>query len=227
MNQLQHIVFIIDGNRRWAKRRGKPSFFGHRAGGKTVERITTACIRRNIPYITFWVLSTENVKERSKPELSFLFNMIGELPKNIQKMHQEGVQINLIGDITTLPQSCQKSLRSVEKATQQNTRAIVTLAVNYGGRDELTRAIKKIIKDKVPRHIITEKLITTYLDTTGLPDPDLIVRTGGKKRLSGLFPWQSTYSELYFTDVLWPAFDGVELDKALQYFKTVQRNFGR
>jgi undecaprenyl diphosphate synthase len=224
---LQHIVFIIDGNRRWAKKRGKPSFFGHRAGGKNVEKITTQCLNRGIPYITFWVLSTENVKERSKQELSFLYKMIGELPKNITKLDKQGVRINIVGDLSGIPAAAQKSLQMVVAKTAKNKKATVTLAVNYGGRDELLRAIRKIKDAPIPAQEISEQTISQFLDTKGLPDPDMIVRTGGKVRLSGIFPWQCVYSEFYFTEVLWPDFDEQELLKAFQYFQSVQRNFGK
>ncbi len=227
MNTLQHIVFVIDGNRRWAKVKGKPAFFGHRAGGKRVEDTVEWCLKRRIPHITFWVLSTENLKERSREELAFLFQMIGEIPKKIIKMDKEGVRFQTIGDLSKLPKGCQKSLIDSTKKTEKNTIITVTLAVNYGGHDELIRAFQKIVKDKIPAEKITEDLFSSYLDTKGMPDPDLIVRTGGKKRLSGLFPWQGTYSELYFSDIMWPDFSEEELDKALAYYQAVGRNFGK
>jgi undecaprenyl diphosphate synthase len=224
---LQHIVFIIDGNRRWAKKQGKPPSFGHRAGGKNVAKITTQCLNRGIPYITFWVLSTENVKERSKQELSFLYKMIGELPKNIARLDKQGIKINIVGNIKGIPLFAQKSLQTVVAKTAKNKKATVTLAVNYGGRDELLRAIRKIKNEPLSAQEISEETISQFLDTKNLPDPDLIVRTGGKIRLSGIFPWQCVYSEFYFTDVLWPDFDEHELTRALNYFSSVQRNFGK
>lgn len=228
METLQHIAFIIDGNRRWAKQKGLLTSLGHREGGKNVEQMSKICVQKHkIPYITYWVLSTENVKKRSESELNFLFELIDEIPKNLKSIDEEQIKIHVIGNLSALPEKSQKTLFNIQEETKNNTKAVVTLAVNYGGHDEIIRTYQKLLKDGINAEDITDELLSSYLDTSALPNPDLIVRTGGNKRLSGFMPWQSGYSELYFTDVLWPDFDETELSKALEFFQNTQRNFGK
>lgn len=227
MNLPRHIAFIVDGNRRWAKEKGRPAFFGHKTGADNLETIARACANLDIPYITFWVLSTENVKERSKLELAFLYKLMEELPKRLETINKENVRINMIGDPSVLPQRTQKALEKAIEGSKNNTKAVITFAIHYGGRHELLRAMRKMLEHKTDPNQLTEDIFQQYLDTHNLPDPDLIVRTGGARRLSGLLPWQSTYAELYFTDTKWPAFDEKELEKALQFYSGTQRNFGK
>lgn len=240
-NHLQHVAFILDGNRRWAKARGKMAVFGHRAGAETVEKIALHCQAIGVRYATFWALSTENLRERSSTELRGLYTIIGALHRHFDRILKHDIRINIIGNLTALPQKQRSILADLCERTREGKSLTMTLAINYGGRDELLRAFKKIIQEEIAnapfgkggqrglneagKHL-TEERITQALDTYPLPDPDLIVRTGGKKRLSGYLPWQSIYSELYFTDVLWPDFDAEELDRAITYFHSVQRNFG-
>ncbi len=227
MNELQHIAFIIDGNRRWAKERSQLAFFGHKAGADNVEYITELCIKRNIPFLTFWVLSTENVKERSNTELQFLYRLIEEAPKKITKLHKEGVCFRITGDISALPQRSQKSLLETVESTKDNTKATLIFAINYGGHDEIRRTFSSLLKAGISNEELTDSLIEQHLDTAGIPHPDLIVRTGGNKRLSGFYPWQSGYSELYFSDTLWPDFGEKDLSAAIEYYNSTQRNFGK
>ncbi len=225
-NELNHIAFILDGNRRWAKNKGKLAAQGHREGAETVKQVALRCQELGIPYATFWALSTENMRERSDTELSVMFEMITRIPEYFSELMDKGIRMRTIGDISALPEKCRTVLREMEEKTRDFPSLVVTVAINYGGRDEILRAMRKIAHENIPADKITEQLITEKLDTSPLPDPDLIVRTGGKKRLSGYLPWQSVYSEMYFTETLWPDFDATELDKAIDYFHSVQRNFG-
>lgn len=235
----RHIAFIIDGNRRWAKKRKKPSFFGHRQGAETVKRTIELCLKKKIPFVTFWTLSTENLKERSPLELRFLFKLIEEIPKHIKNLEKD-IKINLIGDLSALPKTSQKVLFELNKKTRENKGMVVILGVNYGGRDEIIRAVNRLLKNwklagragygfaaGIGNLKVTEEMFSQCLDTSGIPDPDLIIRTGGRSRLSGFMPWQAVYSELYFTNILWPDFDEKELEKALLFFANTQRNFGK
>lgn len=219
----RHIAFLIDGNRRWAEKRRKLPMLGHRQGVETVKQITRACMNRGVPYVTFWALSTENMKERSEKELQYLFGLL-EKSEKFLKDFLHSARVRYIGDIKGLPKACRDVLSRIEKKTRENTGINSTLALNYGGRDELIRAMKKMMKSS---NSISEKNFGAYLDTVGIPDPDLIIRTGGRNRLSGFMPWQSVYSELYFTDTLWPDFSEQELSKAIAWFGTIQRNFGK
>ena len=225
MAELQHIAFIMDGNRRWAKALGNLGLMGHKQGTETVRAAAQACLKKGIKYVTFWALSTENLKERSRDELSFLFSLLEQAPKIIEHREFKGkVRFVCIGDIGGLPLKTQKVMRDLEKRTRANSGLTVIGAVNYGGRDELARAVKKLAQKKLKP---TEQNIAACLDTVGIPDPDLIIRTGARSRLSGFMPWQTVYSELYFTKTLWPDFNEKELDKAIKFFSATQRNFGK
>ena len=170
MNGLQHIAFVLDGNRRWAKKQGKSASFGHRSGGETFERIVKACVRKGIPYVTFWALSTENFKSRSKTELEFLFKLLEtELPKYAEEMDKENIKMKVIGDVKKLPNSSQKILEDVRKKTKGNTKATATLAINYGGRDEIIRSTKKVIDSGIELTDIDEETFSSHLDTAGSP----------------------------------------------------------
>jgi undecaprenyl diphosphate synthase len=223
MAKLQHIAFIMDGNRRWAKARGKAGILGHKEGSEILKKIVRACIKKNIPYITFWALSTENLKERTKKELNFLFNLISASEKSTKEFENDG-RFVCIGDLSGLPKSCQVVLHKLEQRTKNNTKITVVMAFNYGGRDEIIRAVHRAVKDKKS---LTEKNFSEYLDTKDIPDPELLIRTGDRFRLSGFMPWQTVYSELYFTKTLWPDFNEKELDKAIKFFNQTPRNFGK
>ncbi|MBI3954719.1 di-trans,poly-cis-decaprenylcistransferase [Candidatus Collierbacteria bacterium] len=224
---LNHVAIIMDGNRRWAKNQGLEAVAGHhRAAENVIEPLIDACVKRGIPYITFWAFSTENWK-RDKEEISELFNIFRfALGTLAAKFIRQGAKLRILGDINRFPQDiAKKSLELINKS-QKNNAITVTFALNYGGRDEILRAVKKMLTDKIPPDTLTENLFSSYLDTTGIPDPDLIIRTGGERRLSGYLPWQSVYSELYFTPTLFPDFTPEELDKALSDYLTRDRRFG-
>jgi undecaprenyl diphosphate synthase len=220
-NKIKHLAIIMDGNRRWATARGLPKLFGHTEGAKTLKKIATAVKKRDIPYLTVWALSTENLKNRSEKELKHLFKLFGKLTDYLDDFFKNDAKLNLIGDIEALPNKTQEKLNQVLEKTKDNKSITLTLAINYGGRDEILRAAKK------SKGNLTGEKFSNNLDTYNLPDPDLIIRTGGHKRLSGFLPWQSVYAELYFTDTFWPAFNEEELDKAINWYQAQQQNRGK
>ncbi len=226
-NQLNHVAIIMDGNRRWATERGLPKLVGHTEGGKNLKNIISACQKKQVKYLTVWALSTENLKERSAEELKHLFSLFEKLVDYLGDLKKNNIQVNIIGDLSPLPESTREKLLEMIKSTANNTGLVFTMAINYGGRDEIIRAINKIIADQVLSGIITEQTFANYLDTSSMPDPDLIIRTGGAVRLSGFLPWQSIYSEIYFTDVYWPVFKEADLDQAIAWFNQQKRNRGK
>lgn len=227
INNLKHIAILMDGNRRWAVERNLPKIMGHSEGAKNVNRFIKLAQDRNIEYITIWALSTENLKERNEEELKHLFSLFEKLADDLDSSEKNNLRILNIGDITKLPPSTQTKLTAIAKKTEAHTGLTLVLAINYGGRDEIKRAIRKIVEDKITTEEITEDLITKYLDTAKIPDPELLIRTGGDQRLSGFLPWQSTYAEIYFTPVKWPAFSEKDLDEAITWFEQQKRNRGK
>ena len=223
-----HLGIILDGNRRWAKEKGLPSFEGHRRGLNNVQKIGDYCAKKGIKILTLYTFSTENWK-RPKREISYLMKLFAESlgKKNLQELHKKEVKLQIIGQKEKLPQALQERIKEAEKLTKNNKKRILNLAISYGGRIEITQAVKNIIKKKIPVNKITEELINNNLWTTGLPYPDLIVRTGGVKRLSNFLTWQSAYSEFYFTKKFWPEFTEKDLDKALLDFSLRERRFGK
>lgn len=240
--KIHHLAIIMDGNRRWATERGLPKLLGHTEGAKTLKTIAKTVQKRGIPYLTLWALSTENLQERSEEELKHLFSLFKQLVDYLGDFIENNVRLNLIGNLQELPSDVWKKLNNVAEKTKSHTGMVLTLAINYGGRDEILRAIKRWVDEKSSPPArgreaerseagevgaLTESKFEKYLDTAGLPDPDLIIRTGGHQRLSGYLPWQSTYSELYFTKTYWPAFSEEELDKAIEWFQEQKRNRGK
>jgi undecaprenyl diphosphate synthase len=219
---MNHIAFIMDGNRRWAKEHHLPSLMGHTEGAKTMKKIVKAVKDRGIPFMTVYALSTENLK-RAQDELGHLFSLIGKLAMQYDDLVAENIRLRIIGNLSLLPPELEVSLRETEEKTKTHTSLTLTLAIAYGGRDELIRAIQKIEQPSD----ITAETFEALLDTVGIPDVDMIVRTGGHQRLSNFLLWQSAYAELYFTDTYWPGFDEGELDKALTWFTEQQRNYGK
>lgn len=216
----------MDGNRRWAKKRGLPAIEGHREGYKAVDRISGWCFDRGIREITLYTFSTENWK-RSKEEVRDLFEFIKwVLTMDVKRLNEKGVRLEVIGQIKTLSRILQRKIRQAVELTKKNKRGVVTIALNYGGREEIIHAIKEMISQKVDPEHITEEMVSRNLYTKGASDPDLIVRTGGEQRLSNFLTWQSTYSELYFCDTLWPDFSEHDLDVALADYATRKRNYG-
>ena len=233
-----HISIICDGNRRWARKRHLPEFSGHKyAVEKTIEKLIDRALELKIPYLTFWVLSTENWK-RGKKWINRYFQLMSWFfKKYLQKLLKKGIKIRAIGDLTKLPSNIQKIIQALEEKSKQKQKMTVIMAINYGGRDEIIRAINKLAANKGPvfskgrafsQPFITEKELAKYLDTASIPDPDLVIRTGkNNSRLSGFMAWQAAYAELYFTDTLFPDFTPQELDKAILWFQQQKRNFGK
>tara|TARA_B100001057_G_C22542512_1_gene830190 strand:+ start:125 stop:802 length:678 start_codon:yes stop_codon:yes gene_type:complete len=223
MNILNHIAFIMDGNGRWGVKKKKGRNFGHLQGVKTVEKMVKASLKLRIPIITFYVFSTENWK-RPQKEINFLFNLIGKyFNQEIKNVIKNGIKINIIGKSNLLPSNLKNILNNTIKKTKKNKQLIVNLALNYGSKNEITEAINKIIKKNKK---ISEKQIEKNLYTIDLPDPDILIRTGGRKRLSNFMLWQLAYSELYFLDKLWPDFNEKDLKKIIKKYKNEKRNFG-
>ena len=222
MNQLNHVAFIMDGNGRWGKKKRKTRNYGHFNGVKTVKKVVEASIKLNIPTITFFVFSTENWK-RPKSEIKFLFNLIKSyFLEEIKNVINNGIKINIIGNINKLPNNLKKILNTTVEKTKKNKKITVNLALNYGSRDEIVKAFKELKKKKK----ISETDITKNLYTSLMPDPDILIRTGGKKRLSNFMLWQLAYSELYFLNKLWPDFNIRDLKKVINDYKSIKRNFG-
>ncbi len=222
MNKINHVAFIMDGNGRWGLKNNKTRNYGHLQGVNTVKKIVESSIKLNIPIITFYVFSTENWK-RPKNEINFLFKLIGSyFKKEIESVKKNGIKINIIGKTNPLSANVKKILKASVEKTKLNKKIILNLALNYGSRDEILRAINKI-KNK---NKLTEKIVSKNLYTAKLPDPDILIRTGGKKRLSNFLLWQVAYTELYFIDKLWPDFNNSDLKKVIKHYQKVKRNFG-
>ena len=220
-----HLGIIIDGNRRWAKERGLPALEGHRRGLERLKELIDWSKERGIKVLTLFVFSTENWK-RSKVEVNYLIRLFGQAlsKKNIQKIHQEGIKIRVIGQRERLPGSLQKTIKDVEELTKSNKGMVLNFALSYGGRAEIVEAIKNVIKKKIPLEKITEDMISQNLWTS---DVDLIIRTGKEQRISNFLIWQAAYSELYFCPKYWPEFSEKDLDRALQQYACCQRRFGK
>lgn len=226
INIPQHIAVIMDGNRRWAREHGLPILEGHRrVADKILEPLIEHAAKRGVKYITFWAFSTENW-ERSRQEVRGIMTIFRHvIKKRWARLHEKGVRIRVIGDLSKFPVDIKKALEDVVEQTKNNTKITAVFALNYGGRDEIIRAIKKVIRDK--RKVISEKEFSNYLDTSGIPDPELIIRTGGEQRLSGFLLWQSEYSELYFPAWYMPDFTPERLDEAIEEFQKRKRRFGK
>lgn len=226
----RHVAIILDGNGRWAKRRGMPRNYGHVQGAKNVEVICRAAHDMGIKYLTVYAFSTENWK-RPQDEVDALMKLLNQYMKNCQKTAKKNnMKVRVIGDKSGLSEPIQRDIAALEEATKEYDGLNFTIALNYGGRDELTRAVRKIaraVKDgEIDPGDITEELITKYLDTAGLPDPDLMIRTSYELRISNYLLWQLAYAEFYFTEVPWPDFDEKELQKAVEAYQQRDRRFG-
>jgi len=220
----KHIAIIMDGNRRWAKERGLPAIAGHKkVADEVLEPLVEHAAKIGVGYMTFWAFSTENWNRDTK-EVSGIMNIFRH---SIQafgvKMHKKGIRIKMIGDLGKFSSDIQKSVTDLIELTKDNKRITVVFALNYGGRDEILRAMEKAIKGKK----LSQEIFSSYLDTAGIPDPELIIRTGGEKRLSGFLLWQSEYSELYFPSWYMPEFSPDKLDEAIEEYNTRQRRFGK
>ena len=222
MNKLNHVAFIMDGNGRWGKKRNKGRNFGHLNGVKTVKKIVKNSIKLKIPVLTFYVFSTENWK-RPQSEINFLFKLIiNYFKKELNNVVSHGIKINIIGQINKLPLKIRSALKKVVKLTKKNKKIVVNLAINYGSKVEIVNALQKSKnKKKININSLNKNLYTSHL-----PDPDILIRTGGHKRLSNFMLWQLAYAEIYFLDKLWPDFNDKDLKRVVNNFKKVKRNFG-
>ncbi len=223
---LQHIAIIMDGNRRWAKQKNLPSAMGHKKGVDALKETLRACDDFGVKYLTVYAFSTENWK-RKQEEVDFLMDLFCKTLKNeTLEMHQKNVVISFIGDISKLSPKLQEILHESTELTKDNTGVHLQIAFNYGSRDEIVHAVKNIVKKGIPADKITEDLISSELYTSGTPNPDLLIRTGGEMRISNYLLWQIAYSEFYVTQQFWPEFGKDALAQAIIEFKNRQRRFG-
>ena len=223
MNKLNHVAFIMDGNGRWGTKKKRNRNFGHLAGIKTVQKIVEVSIKLKIPTVTFYVFSTENWK-RPKSEVNFLFKLIvSYFKKEIKNVMENKIKISITGRLNQLPNNVKNALKKTIHMTKKNNKININLALNYGSKDELVHSMKKIVSKKIN---ISKKSISQNLYTNELGDPDILIRTGGKKRLSNFMLWQLAYTELYFLDKLWPDFNSNDFKKIVKNFTLVKRNFG-
>ncbi len=221
MNKLNHVAFIMDGNGRWGEKKGKGRNFGHLKGVETVKKVVKSSIQLKIPILTFYVFSTENWK-RPKKEINFLFKIIKNyFLKEINNILNQDIKINILGDINKLPLDIKKTLKKTISLTKKNKKILVNLAINYGSKNEIINAFKKTKKN------FNLKNFERNLYTNLLPDPDILVRTGGHQRLSNFMLWQLAYSELYFFNKLWPDFNYKDLRKVINKYRKSKRNFGK
>ena len=230
MNIPQHVAIILDGNGRWAKSKGMPRTYGHTQGAKNVEVICEEAYRMGIKYLTVYAFSTENWK-RPQTEVDTIMKLLRNYMKTCLNIAEKNdMKIRVLGDKTRLDEDIRNRIAELEEATKNNNGLNFQIALNYGSRDEMIRAMKSLAKDcvdgKVQPEDITEELYENYLDTHGIPDPDLMIRTSGELRLSNYLLWQLAYSEFYFTDVPWPDFNKEELMKAVEQFNKRDRRFG-
>ncbi|MFB6181303.1 MAG: polyprenyl diphosphate synthase [Candidatus Magasanikbacteria bacterium] len=225
-NQLKHLAIIMDGNRRWAKSKGLPKLKGHTEGGKNLKDVGELVLEEDIPYLTVFALSTENLKERSERELNHLFSLFERLINHLDELLENDVKLNTIGDLSKIPEDTRETIQKVEEETKENESLTLTLAINYGGRDEITRAARRVMESDVKPEDLDEGTFGDFLDTGDMPPVDLLIRTGARKRISNFLIWQAAYAEYFFTDTLWPAFDQKDLDEAIEFFNTRERNFG-
>lgn len=230
MNVPNHIAIILDGNGRWAKKRGLPRKMGHVQGAKNVEDMLYIAGDMGVKYMTVYAFSTENWK-RSADEVQALMELLRKyLLNGFKKAAKNNVRFRVIGDKTGFAPDIQETIRDLEEESKDNTGLFFVLAINYGGRDEMVRMMRKMVADaqeqKVLPEEITEQYVSQHLDTAEIPDPDLLIRTSGEQRISNFLLWQLAYTEFYFTDVAWPDFDRAELEKAIAAYNQRDRRFG-
>ncbi len=227
----RHIAIIMDGNGRWAKKRFLPRFAGHQAGLETVRRLVKYCAQENIEVLTLFAFSSENWR-RPQEEVSLLMQLfITALQREVQKLHKNNVKLRVIGAREAFPNQLQEYIAQAEQLTAQNTGLTLVIAANYGGRWDITQAAQRMAREiqqgTLQVEALNEQQFTQYLCLADLPEPDLFIRTGGEQRVSNFLLWQLAYTEMYFTDTLWPDFDQAAFQQALHSFSTRQRRFGR
>ncbi|TAH72806.1 MAG: isoprenyl transferase [Anaerolineaceae bacterium] len=230
LNIPNHVAIILDGNGRWAKKRMMPRNYGHSQGSKVVEKICEDAYHIGIKYLTVYAFSTENWK-RSKDEVDALMKLLNNyLDTSIKTSEKNNIRVRIIGDKSGLSDSLREKIDALEEASKNNTGLNLQVAINYGSRDEIIRAVKALsmdlLEDRLAVNDINDGLFIQYLDTKDIPDPDLMIRTSGEYRLSNFLLWQQAYTEFYFTDVLWPDFNKEELLKAVEYYSERNRKFG-
>lgn len=226
-NAPQHVAIIMDGNGRWAKKRGLPRIAGHNAGGENIRPVVKIFADYGLKYLTLYMFSTENWN-RPRIEVAGLLTLLGrKIDQETQAFHQENIRLLHLGRQDRLPQRLKKKVQGAAELTKNNTGLTLCLAFDYGGRDEIVQAVKHIARADVLPDNIDEALFGRYLYIPDIPDPDLLIRTGGEHRLSNFLLWQTAYSELYFTPVLWPDFGREDIEEALSEYKRRQRRFGK
>lgn len=222
-----HLAIIMDGNGRWAESRGLPRRAGHEAGTENLRRVIKGCVEFGVKVLTIYAFSTENWG-RPRWEIRALMHLLETvIEKELNELDEEGVQLRHIGELDRLPGNLQRKVQKAVEQTRHNDRLILNVALNYGGRDEIVRAVRHIVADGIEPEAIDADLIDSYLYTTGLPDPDLIIRTSGELRVSNFLIWQGAYSEYYVTPTYWPDFDREKLHQALMHFSQRERRFGK
>jgi undecaprenyl diphosphate synthase len=222
----QHVAMIMDGNGRWALARGLPRMAGHKAGTENLRRVIRAAVSFGIKYLTIYAFSTENWG-RPPEEVRGLLNILEDvIDRELDELNREGVQLHHLGRLEKLAPALQEKVRDAIELTKDNDRLILNIAWNYGGRDEIVQAIQRIIKDGVPSEQVSDELVSQYLYTAGVPDPDLIIRTSGELRVSNFLIWQAAYSEWYITPTYWPDFDKEEFRRALEIYAQRDRRYG-
>lgn len=224
---LKHIAIIMDGNRRWAKEKFLPTAVGHQKGVESLKSTLKGCALFGVKYLTVYAFSTENWN-RKKEEVEFLMGLLAKtLLNELDDMHRENVKIRFLGDISQLNKNLIKIVNDAQEKTKNNTGVNLNIAFNYGARNEIVHAMQSIIKEGIAPEQISEETISKHLYTKDIPDPDLLIRTGGEKRISNYLLWQLAYSEIYVTDTYWPEFDRKELTKAIVEFEKRNRRFGK
>ena len=226
----KHIAIIMDGNRRWARKQGKNASYGHKEGAKTLEKIVRYANKIGLKYITVYAFSTENWKRAAEEVSALMMLLQNYLDDYSKRADTENIRVKILGDITALSSGMQKSILKCMERTKDNTGVTFNIALNYGGRDEIVKAVKKIAEDvkegKIDINTINEEMISNNLYTAGMPDPDLLIRTSGELRLSNFLPWQVVYSEFLFVDKNWPDFTEEDLDNAIIEYQKRTRKFG-
>ncbi len=222
----RHVAIIMDGNGRWARQRGLPRIAGHRAGAKNIRKVVEAFANYGVKYLTLFAFSTENWSRPQKEIHGLLRLLSSSIDKETKAFHEANIKLRHIGKLDRLPVELRRKVKSATEFTKDNTRMTLCLAFDYGSRSEMVDAVRCIKEGNVSPEGINETILSSYLDTADIPDPDLIIRTGGEIRLSNFLLWQAAYSELYFTPVLWPDFNKKEIEEALLDYRQRQRRFG-
>ena len=223
----RHVAIIMDGNGRWAQRRRLPRIAGHRRGAEAVRATVRACAERGIEFLTLFAFSSENWR-RPAEEVALLMKLFkSALENEVEKLHANGVRVKVVGDTERFDPKIRALIERADKLTAQNSRLTLTIAANYGGRWDILQAVTRLLAERPSLGQVEEALLTPYLAMSYAPEPDLFIRTGGEQRISNFLLWQLAYTELYFTDLLWPDFDGAALDEAITSYRRRERRFGR